>query len=111
MEFYIQVVTTMEKKEDAEKIAKTIVEKRLAGCVQIVGPILSTYWWKGEMETAQEWQCLMKTRKDLYGEVEKAVKAIHPYKTPEIIAIPIVDGSREYLGWLRDELIRNQDEG
>ena len=111
MEFYIQVVTTMEKKEDAEKIAKTIVEKRLAGCVQIVGPILSTYWWKGALETAQEWQCLMKTRKDLYGEVEKAVKAIHPYETPEIIAIPIVDGSREYLGWLRDELIRNQDEG
>jgi periplasmic divalent cation tolerance protein len=110
MELYVQVVTTTEKKEDAEKIAKAIVEKRLAGCVQILGPILSTYWWKGTMETAQEWQCLMKTRKDLYGEIEKVLKAIHPYETPEIIAIPIVDGSREYLGWLRNELIRNEEE-
>ncbi|MDO8786187.1 MAG: divalent-cation tolerance protein CutA [Syntrophales bacterium] len=110
MELYIQVVTTTEKKEDAEKIAKTIVEKRLAGCVQIVGPIRSVYWWKGSIETAEEWQCLMKTRKDLYGKVEKAVKAIHPYETPEIIAIPIVEGSREYLGWLREELIRDEGE-
>jgi len=94
MEFYIQVVTTTEKKEDAEKIAKTILEKRLAGCVQIVGPILSTYWWKDALETVEEWQCLMKTRKDLYGAVEKAVKAIHPYETPEIIAIPIATGSK-----------------
>ncbi|OIP93099.1 MAG: cytochrome C biogenesis protein CcdA [Syntrophaceae bacterium CG2_30_49_12] len=107
MEFYIQVVTTTEKKEDAEKIAKTILEKRLAGCVQIVGPILSTYWWKDALETVEEWQCLMKTRKDLYGAVEKAVKAIHPYETPEIIAIPIATGSKEYLKWLHDEIARN----
>ena len=110
MESYIQVITTTEKREDAVKIAKTIVEKRLAGCVQIVGPILSTYWWKGCMETAEEWQCLMKSRKDLYGKIEKAIKAIHPYETPEIIATPIVDGSREYLKWLHEELIRNKDE-
>jgi len=107
MEFYIQGVTTREKKEDAEKIAKTILEKRLAGCVQIVGPILSTYWWKDALETVEEWQCLMKTRKDLYGAVEKAVKAIHPYETPEIIAIPIATGSKEYLKWLHDEIARN----
>jgi len=107
MESYIQVIKTMEKKEDAEKIAKTILEKRLAGCVQIVGPILSTYWWKDALETVEEWQCLMKTRKDLYGAVEKAVKAIHPYETPEIIAIPIATGSKEYLKWLHDEIARN----
>ena len=108
MESYIQVITTTEKREDATKIAKTIVEKRLAGCVQIVGPVLSIYWWKGSIETVEEWQCLMKSRKDLYEEIEKAVKAVHPYETPEIIAIPIATGSREYLKWLHDELTRNE---
>ena len=104
MEEYIQVFTTTEKKEDAEKIAKTLVEKRLAGCVQIVGPIESTYWWKGNVETAEEWLLFIKTRKNLYEELEKAVKEIHPYETPEIIAMPIVTGSKDYLEWLRNEL-------
>ena len=104
MEEYIQVFTTTEKKEDAEKIAKTLLEKRLAGCVQIVGPIESTYWWKGNVETAEEWLLFIKTRKNLYEELEKAVKEIHPYETPEIIAMPIVTGSKDYLEWLRNEL-------
>ncbi len=68
MKTYLQVVTTTEKREDAEKIAKALVEQRLVACVQIVGPISSTYWWKGNIETAQEWLCLMKTGKDLYDE-------------------------------------------
>ena len=63
---YIQVVTTAEKREDAEKIARAVVEKRLAGCVQILGPVTSIYWWKGNVETAEEWQCVMKSRSDLY---------------------------------------------
>ena len=104
MEEYLQVSTKNEKKEDAEKIAKTLVEKRLASCVQIVGPIESTYWWKGTVETAEEWLLLIKTRKNLYEELEKATKAMHPYETPEIIAVPIVTGSKDYLEWLRNEL-------
>ena len=58
---YIQVVTTTETKADARTIANAIVEKRLAGCVQIVGPITSTYWWQKEIETAEEWMCVIKT--------------------------------------------------
>lgn len=104
MESYIQVVTTTEKREDAEKMAKALVEQRLVGCVQIIGPIESTYWWKGNMETAQEWLCLMKTNKSLYDELDTAIKAIHPYETPEIVAMPIVAGSRDYLQWLSSEL-------
>ncbi len=101
---YIQVFTTTEKREDAEKIAKTLVEKRLAACVQIVGPIASTYWWKGNVDTAEEWLCFIKSKSSLYAKLEKAIKEIHPYETPEIIATPIFAGSKEYLDWLKNEL-------
>ncbi len=104
MEEYIQITMTTEKKKDAESIAGVLVEKRLAGCVQIIGPITSTYHWKGNIETSEEWLCLIKSRKDLYVELEKEIKEMHPYETPEIIATPVVGGSKDYLKWLSDEL-------
>jgi len=100
MEPAIQVVTTAERREDAERIAGLLVEKRLAACVQIVGPVLSIYRWKENIERAEEWQCHIKTRAGLYADVEAAIKAVHPYETPEIIALPVLRGSREYLAWL-----------
>jgi len=103
MKSYIQISTTTETKEQAQKIARSLVEKRLAACVQISGPIESTYRWKGKIETANEWLCLIKTRDDLFDKVEAAIKKLHSYETPEIIAVPIVKGSREYLNWLNDE--------
>jgi periplasmic divalent cation tolerance protein len=104
MEEYIQVFVTTDKKEDAEKIAGVLVKDRMAGCTQIVGPIVSTYWWKGNIETAEEWLCLIKSKKSLYQKIEKAVKEMHTYETPEIIAIPIVDGSKDYFEWLKNEV-------
>lgn len=103
MDSAIQIVTTTEKRTDAEKIAGMLIEKRLAACVQIVGPIASAYRWKENIESAEEWQCLIKTRAGLYSEVEAAIKANHPYDVPEIIAFPILRGSREYLTWLDGE--------
>jgi periplasmic divalent cation tolerance protein len=103
MESAIQVMMTTEKRQDAEKIAGILIEKRLAACVQIVGPVLSIYRWKENIERAEEWQCHIKTRGGLYGAVEAAIKANHPYETPEIIALPILQGSREYLTWLHEE--------
>lgn len=103
LEAAVQIVTTTEKREDAEKIAAWLVEKRLAACVQIVGPILSIYRWKENIESAREWQCHIKTRAALYPDVEAAIKLNHPYETPEIIALPILKGSREYLVWLTQE--------
>ena len=100
----IQVLTTTGTKEDADTIAKTLVEKRLAACVQIMGPVTSTYRWQGRVETAQEWQCLIKSRQDLFGELEKTIRAVHPYETPEIIATDIVAGGEDYLQWLQDQL-------
>ena len=107
MEF-IQVSTTTDQREDAERIAREIVEQRLAACVQILGPIASTYWWQGKIESAPEWLCLIKTRKDLYEELERAIKAIHPYETPEIIAVPLIAGSADYVAWVEQETNKNQ---
>ncbi len=102
MKAYIQISTTTETKEQAQKIAKYLVEQKLAACVQISGPIESIYRWKGKVETANEYLCLIKTRESLFGLVEAAIKQLHPYETPEIIALPIVNGSMEYLSWLND---------
>jgi periplasmic divalent cation tolerance protein len=104
MEEYVQVITAIEKREDAEKIANAMVEKKLAACVQIVGPIVSTYWWKGNIESAEEWLCFIKSKKSLYDELEKAIKEIHPYETPEIFALSVVAGSEDYLKWLSREV-------
>ncbi len=68
MSDYIQVVTTTERREDAERIARALVEQRLAACAQVSGPITSTYRWQGEIETAQEWQCRAKSRRDLFAD-------------------------------------------
>jgi periplasmic divalent cation tolerance protein len=103
MKSFIQISTTTESKEQAQKIARSLVEQKLAACVQISGPIESTYRWKGKVENAQEWLCLIKTRAAFYRKVEAAIKKLHSYETPEIIAMPIVKGSKEYLNWLNDE--------
>jgi len=100
---YIQVFTTVEKKEDADRIASAVVRKRVAACAQILGPIHSTYWWKGKVEEAGEWLCVMKTRKDLFSDLEKEIRSMHPYEVPEIIALPIVAGSKSYLEWIDEE--------
>jgi periplasmic divalent cation tolerance protein len=106
MEQYIQVSTTTEKREDAERIAQILVQKRLAACVQIIGPISSRYWWKGKVENAEEWLCLIKSKESLYGLLEKAIKETHPYEIPEITAVPIIAGSKEYFRWLNEELAK-----
>jgi len=105
MESYIQVITTTEKRQDAEKIAGILVDGKLAGCVQIVGPMTSIYRWKGQVETAEEWQCIIKSRHELYGNIEKAIKSVHPYEVPEIIAVPLLKINRDYQEWLDSVLI------
>lgn len=102
---FIQVHTTVAKKSDAEKIAKTLVDKKLAACVQIIGPITSVYKWKGKTEMAKEWICTAKTKANFYKKIEKAIKEIHTYELPEIIAIPIVNGSGKYLEWVGKETL------
>ena len=106
---YIQVFTTVEKREDADRIASIVVNKRAAACAQVVGPIQSTYWWKGKVERAGEWLLMMKTRGDLFSSLEKEIKTFHPYEVPVIIALPIVAGSQSYLKWIEEETTKTGD--
>ncbi len=106
MQEYIQLFTTTESRDDAEMISRAVVEKRLAACAQVLGPITSTYWWKEEIEKTEEWLCILKSRKDLFSELEETIKGIHPYEVPEIVAVPIVLGSSSYLEWLGQETKR-----
>lgn len=100
---YLQVTTTTESKEHAQNLARTIVEARLAACVQILGPIEGTYRWNDELETSREWMCLMKTTGSAYPALEALIRAQHTYETPEIIASPITEGSDDYLEWIGRE--------
>jgi periplasmic divalent cation tolerance protein len=101
---YIQVVTTTAHREDAESLARALVEARLAACVQVIGPIQSTYRWHDAIETAQEWQCWAKSRHDLYDQIEALIRRLHPYEVPEILAVPVLAGSKSYLAWLDGEV-------
>lgn len=101
---YLQVTTAVDNAEDAQAIASAVVGQRLAACVQIVGPIQSTYWWDGDVQVSEEWLCLIKTRSDLFDQLSAVVHQVHPYDVPELIATPVVAGSRAYLDWLRGEL-------
>ncbi len=102
----IQVFTTTETKDDAQKIAQVLLEKRLAGCVQIVGPITSSYWWEDEITSSKEYLCLIKSRDDLFPQVEKTIREVHPYDVPEVLAVTVPAGSQAYLDWLNKELRR-----
>lgn len=101
---FIQVLTTLEKKDDAEKIARALVEKRIAACVQIIGPLTSFFQWQGKLDSAQEYLCVIKSRNDLFQEMETIIKSMHPYEVPEILATPITKGNKDYLSWLAETL-------
>jgi len=102
---YLQVTTTLEHRADAERIANDALESRLAACARIEGPFASRYHWKGALESADEWSCVLKTTAAAYGRLERRIAALHPYETPEIVALPIVAGSAAYLAWI-DSVVR-----
>ncbi|HEX5447548.1 MAG TPA: divalent-cation tolerance protein CutA [Pirellulales bacterium] len=102
---YIQVYLTTPTPEAAQAIAERLLAERLAACVQIGGPIESRYRWQGKMEISQEWHCTVKSRLDLFPRIEAAVRSLHPYDVPEILATTLVAGHAEYLAWLDQELL------
>ena len=100
---FIEVHTTIDSKEAAQKMAGAIVSKRLAACVQVSGPITSTYWWQGKIEQAEEWVCTAKTQRELYSGLEQAIRATHSYDVPEILAVEVIAGNAAYLDWVAQE--------
>lgn len=105
---YIQVITTTDNREQAEQIARKLVEERLAACVQVTGQIRSVYRWQDEVEQADEWLCMAKTRRSLFSEVEATIRKHHSYDCPEVIAVPIVESSADYLDWLAAQLMEER---
>ncbi len=99
----IQIQTTTSNKPEAQKIADRLVKDRLAACAQVVGPISSTYRWQEKVEAAEEWLVLIKTRTELFDNVEVAIRKINSYENPEIIASPIERSSNDYLSWVYAE--------
>ncbi|GCE19447.1 divalent-cation tolerance protein CutA [Dictyobacter kobayashii] len=107
---FIDVRTATAQKEDAQKIAKALVDQRCAASSQVSGPIESTYWWKGKMVTAEEWVVTAKTRLELYQKAEELIRQLHPYKEPGITAFPIVAGSPSYFQWISEETAMQETE-
>ncbi len=98
------VLVTFPDEETAQALSKEVVQRRLGACVQLIGPIESTYMWKGHVETSKEWLCLIKTDERLYPALEEIIKEKHPYEVPEIVALEISKGSKAYLDWMAETL-------
>ena len=96
----IVVLMTAPNADEATRIAEMLVERKLAACVQILPPMTSIYVWKREVQRASEIMLVAKSTRAKFDDLEEAVRAIHSYETPEIIALPIVAGSQSYLSWL-----------
>ncbi len=99
----IVVYSTCPTAEDAQRLATALVEQRLAACVNIVSGVLSVYRWQGAIENSPEWMLIIKTRREHLPALRAALERIHPYELPEVIALPVVDGSPAYLDWLDKE--------
>jgi periplasmic divalent cation tolerance protein len=101
---YILILVTTSNKQEAEKISQTLLESKLIACANVVGPVSSLFHWGGKTEQAEEYLVLMKSRQDLFDAISKRVKALHSYAVPEVVALPIVAGSKAYLDWLGTSL-------
>jgi periplasmic divalent cation tolerance protein len=99
----ILVLTTLPDRAAAEALARSLVEARLAACVNIGAPVESLYHWRGRIETGNEVPVTIKTKQNLFDAVDEAIRGAHPYELPEVIAVPIVDGYRPYLDWIAAE--------
>ena len=103
MEDFIIILVTTSSEEEGRKIAQALIEKRFAACVNLIKDIESIYRWKGKISDEKEILMMIKTRKKLYRSVEEEVKKLHSYEVPEIIALPISSGSKDYLYWMDSE--------
>ncbi|MBD2069632.1 divalent-cation tolerance protein CutA [Leptolyngbya sp. FACHB-671] len=99
---YGVVLVTAASKAEAEAIAQTLIQARLAACVSLM-PIQSVYTWQGKVHQEEEWQLMIKTDLNQFADVEAKIREIHSYEVPEIIALPILAGSQPYLNWIAEQ--------
>src|ERR1035437_2891905 len=105
----IVVLTTCAVESDAQCMARALVDGRLAACVNVVPGVRSFYHWKGKTESSEEYLLIVKTSRDLFGALRAEMEKLHPYELPELLEIPVVAGSEDYLGWLHSNLRGGQE--
>lgn len=99
----VQLFTTLPRREQADEMARQLVDSRLAACVQVLGPLGSTYRWEGKLEQAEEWLLIAKTTAARQTALQEAVLKTHPYDVPEVLIVPVVAGNPRYLEWVQSE--------
>ena len=97
---YIIVLVTTANKSEAEKISEALLKEKIIACANIISTVTSFFHWQGKVDKCEECLVVMKSRRDLFAELEERVKGLHSYDVPEVLALPIVDGSDAYLSWL-----------
>ena len=97
----IVVLSTCATKKDAEKLARALLEERLAACVTVVPRVRSYYHWKGAIEETDEFLLVIKSSREMFAGISSALEKLHPYEVPEVLALPVVEGSANYLNWLQ----------
>ncbi|MEQ1886254.1 MAG: divalent-cation tolerance protein CutA [Bryobacteraceae bacterium] len=100
----IVVFTTCDSEDAAADLARKLVELRVAACINILSGARSVYRWKEQIEDSKEWLLVIKSRRDLFDSLRAEIQRLHSYDVPEVIALPVVEGSEAYLGWLDQEL-------
>ncbi len=98
--YYIIVLVTAKDKAEAEKISQTLLEEKLIACANIISPVTSLFHWKGKIDRSEECLVVMKSRLDLFGKIAERTNELHSYDLPEVLALPVVGGSEDYLGWI-----------
>ncbi|MEM9409861.1 MAG: divalent-cation tolerance protein CutA [Planctomycetota bacterium] len=106
----IIITTTSDDKATLVRIADQLITRKLAACVQIGGPVESRYHWNGKIESSSEWQCVIKTAKDRYKEIEHAINELHHYDTPQIVGVDVAEISPTYKAWLIESLATNPED-
>ena len=108
MSSIVEVTTTLETAEQAQSLARQLVEMRLAACVQISGPIRSLYYWEEELCDSAEYRCTIKSEERLIAALEQTIKKLHPYDVPEILVTKVSHCSEEYRLWVHNQLLRKE---
>ena len=100
----VVILITCANKREAKKIARNLVKQRLVACVNIIDRIKSIFWWQERIDSASEVLLIAKSKKSLMPEVIRQVKSLHSYQVPEIIALPVMAGNRDYIDWINDSV-------
>jgi periplasmic divalent cation tolerance protein len=103
MQEFIIVYVTAGSLAEGDRLARALVDERLAACVNRIATVQSVYRWEGKLEQSEEQLLIIKTQRRLFAALEKRVRELHSYSVPEIVALPIIEGSQDYLRWLGDQ--------